>query len=69
MKDFAIVEGRDIIAEALSYRVIEKALKDFIEDPESKDAEIELADGFLCLMYDSKKKFLKLLKEREEGKK
>lgn len=68
MTDFHIINGRDIVADALAFKMLEDALKNFIEDPESKDDEIKLADGFLCSMREAKQNALKIM-ERKEGKK
>lgn len=63
-----MTEQNEIIAEALAYHALEEALADFIKDPKAPDDEIQLADGFLCIMRESKKKFLKMILEREAKK-
>lgn len=68
MTDFHIINGRDIVADALAFRMLADALERFIEDPESEDPEIKLADGFLCSMREAKEKALEIMK-RKEGKK
>ena len=68
MTDFHRINGRDIVAAVLAFRMLEDALEKFIEDPESEDAEIKLADGFLCSMHEAKEKVLEIMK-RKEGKK
>ena len=57
--------AREMFAESLAYRALELALQKMIKDPNTKDDEIELADGFLCTMRETKKKCLEALKKRE----
>lgn len=65
MTDFHIINGRDIVADALAFRMLEDALEEFIEDPESEDPEIKLADDFLCSMRKAKEKALDIMKRKE----
>ena len=66
--DFVIINGKEVIAESLAYRHMEKALQALIDDPEMGDNEIKLADGFLCTLHEAKRRALKNL-DKKEGKK
>ena len=68
MSDFVVINGKEVIAESLAYRLMERALQDFIDDPKMGDEEIKLADGFLCTLREAKRRALKNLDKRE-GKK
>ena len=62
--DFMIINGKEVIAESLAYRLMERALQAFIDDPEMGDEEIKLADGFLCTLREAKKTALKNLDKK-----
>ena len=68
MSDFVVLNGKEVIAESLAYRLMERALQAFIDDPEAGDEEIKLADGFLCTLREAKETALKKL-DKKEGKK
>lgn len=67
-EDFVIINGKEIVAESLAYRHMEKALQALIDDPEMGDEEIKLADGFLCMLHETKRIALKKL-DKKEGEK
>ena len=66
--DFVVINGKEVIAESLAYRLMEKTLRAFIEDPEAGDEEIKLADGFLCALREAKRRALKNLDKKEAKK-
>ena len=65
--DFVVINGKEIIAESLAYRLMERALQACIDDQEAGDADIKLADGFLCPLREAKRRALKNL-DKKEGK-
>ena len=65
MSDFVVLNGKEVIAESLAYRLMERALQDFIDDPKMSDAEIKLADVFLCVLREAKRRALKKLDKKE----
>ena len=62
--DFVIINGKEVIAESLAYRLMERALQAFIDDPETGDEEIKLVDGFLCTLREAKETALKNLDKK-----
>ena len=64
MTDLSAI-AREMFAESLAYRALERALQEMIKDPNTKDDEIELADGFLCMMRETKARFFKAEEDRE----
>ena len=56
---------RDVFAESMAFRTLERGFQAAIADGSLNDEEIKLSDDFLCLMRKTKKKCLEELKKRE----
>ena len=67
-KDYVVINGKEVIAESMAYRIVEKSLQACIEDPEVGDPEVKLADAFLCTLREAKKKALENLDKKEAKK-